>query len=506
MSVKVCLIRPPNVVSPLAYTALQVPPIGLAYIAAVLREGGHEVALIDGVGEAPTRQVRYLKEWLLQGLRFEEILELIPHDAGLIGISGMFSSDWVHVRTLVNLIGERFPEKPFIAGGEHFTAAPELSLGQCPNLDACVLGEGEETILEVVKTIEQGNDLGLISGLVVRKDGGIVRTKPRARIRTIDALPLPAWDIVPVQNYLSNHLSYGVNRGRSMPVLASRGCPYQCTFCSNPVMWGTRWLARTPKLVVDELAHYVSIYSIHNVDFTDLTAIVRREWILEFCKELVARDLRITWQLPSGTRCEAIDYEVAQWLYRSGCRNLNYAPESGSEESLQVIKKRIKLPKLMASLKDSLRAGINVKMNIIIGFPHEGHRCIWETFWLLVKISWAGAHDAAIGMFAPYPGSELYEELLKDGKIDLSDDYFNYLAYVDVSKARSYSKHLSDSWLRFYNLLGFAIFYGTNYLFRPYRLVRTIANLVNGRHESRGEMALSALLGRLRFSCQPKTA
>jgi len=122
--VKVCLIRPPNVVSPLAYTALQVPPIGLAYIAAVLREGGHDVILIDGVGEAPTSQVSYLKDWLLQGLRFEEILERIPDDSELIGISGMFSSDWVHVRTLVNLIGERFPEKPFIAGGEHFTAAP----------------------------------------------------------------------------------------------------------------------------------------------------------------------------------------------------------------------------------------------------------------------------------------------------------------------------------------------------------------------------------------------
>ena len=502
---KVCLIRPPNVVSPLAYTALQVPPIGLAYIAAVLREGGHDVILIDGVGEAPTSQVSYLKVWLLQGLRFEEILERIPDDSELIGISGMFSSDWVHVRTLVNLIGERFPEKPFIAGGEHFTAAPELSLSQCPNLDACVLGEGEETVLELVKTIEQGDDFGLVPGLAIRKNGGMVRTKPRARIRAIDALPLPAWDIVPVQNYLFNHLSYGVNRGRSMPVLASRGCPYQCTFCSNPVMWGTRWLARTPKLVVDELEQYVRSYSIHNVDFTDLTAIVRRDWILEFCKELVARDLRITWQLPSGTRCEAIDYEVAQWLYRSGCRNLNYAPESGSEESLQVIKKRIKLPKLMASLKDSLKAGINVKMNIIIGFPHEGHRCIWETFWLLVKISWAGAHDAAIGMFAPYPGSELYEQLLKAGKIDLSDDYFNYLAYVDVSKARSYSNHLSDSWLRFYNLLGFAIFYGTNYLFRPSRLIRTISNLVNNRHESRGEMALSALIGRLRFFRQPKT-
>ena len=121
---KICLIRPPNVISPLAYTALQVPPIGLAYIAAVLRDGGHEVVLIDGVGEAPTRQVSYRKDWLLQGMRFEEILERIPNDAGLIGISGMFSSDWVHVRTLVNLIGQRFLETPFIAGGEHFTAAP----------------------------------------------------------------------------------------------------------------------------------------------------------------------------------------------------------------------------------------------------------------------------------------------------------------------------------------------------------------------------------------------
>ncbi len=503
---KVCLIRPPNVVSPIAYTALLVPPLGLAYVAAFLKEAGHDVVVIDGIGEAPLRAAPHRERWLLQGLSFDEILERIPRDAGLIGVSGMFSSDWVHVRSLINLIGGRFPGVPFIAGGEHFTGAPALSLQQCPCLTACVLGEGEETALEVVQSLERRESLAEVAGLALNQGGEMVRTRPRARLRALDSLPLPAWDLIPVANYLDNLLSYGVNRGRSMPMLASRGCPYQCTFCSNPEMWGTQWLARDPKRVADEIQMYIEKYGITNVDFCDLTAIVRRDWIMAFCRELIERDIRITWQLPSGTRSEAIDREVSRWLYRSGCRNLNYAPESGSKDTLRRIKKGISLSKMRDSLKGALKAGINVKINIIIGFPQENHREIWKTFWFLVKLSWMGAHDAAIGMFAPYPGSELYEELLREGKIDLSDDYFNHLAYVDVSRARSFSRHLSDSWLRFYNLLGFAIFYLTNYLFRPWRLWRTLRNLVKNQHESRGEMVLSALLKRIKWAGGGKPA
>ena len=408
---KICLVRPPSIVNPISYIASLTPPIGLAYIAAALREAGHEVVIIDGIGEKPLQSVPIAYNLVLRGLTFAEICERIPKDAGLIGVSGMFSSEWVHIREMINQISAAHPSIAMVAGGEHFTAEPAVSMKQCPGLSVCVLGEGEETIVEVAAALEKGGDLKLVKGLALRDREGVHHTGERPRIRSIDAIAKPAWDLIPLKAYWENSLSYGVNRGMSMPMLASRGCPYQCTFCSNPVMWTTRWIARTPTLVLDEIEDYVKRFGISNVDFYDLTAIVKRDWILEFSKGLVARKLGITWQLPSGTRSEAIDAEVSKWLYASGCRNMNYAPESGSAASLERMKKKVSIPKLTASLRDAVKAGLNVKINIIIGMPDDTHLDTWKTLWFLVKMSWHGAHDVSVGAFSPYPGSELYARL-----------------------------------------------------------------------------------------------
>lgn len=497
---KICLVRPPSIVNPLSYIASLTPPIGLAYIASALREAGHEVVLIDGIGEKPLQSVPIAYNLVLRGLTFDEICERIPKDSGLIGVSGMFSSEWVHIRELINKISAARPGIPLVAGGEHFTAEPAVSMKQCPGLSVCVLGEGEETIVEVAAALGKGGDLKLVKGLALRDGEGVLYTGDRARIRSVDQIAKPAWDLIPLKAYWDNFLSYGVNRGKSMPMLASRGCPYQCTFCSNPVMWTTRWIARSPTLVLDEIEDYVKRFGVSNVDFYDLTAIVKRDWILEFAKGLVDRKLGITWQLPSGTRSEAIDAEVSKWLYASGCRNMNYAPESGSAESLKRMKKNVSIPRLTQSLRDAVKAGLNVKINIIIGMPDDTHLDTWKTLWFLVKMSWHGAHDVSVGAFSPYPGSELYARLVKEGKITHDDEYFDKLAYVDITETVSYTDHISSRWLRIYNWLGFAVFYGSNYLFRPSRFLTTLRNLRTGRHESRGEMALSGILSRMKLA------
>ena len=497
---KICLVRPPSIVNPISYIASLTPPIGLAYIAAALREAGHEVVIIDGIGEKPLQSVPIAYNLVLRGLTFAEICARIPKDAGLIGVSGMFSSEWIHIREMINQISAAHPSIPMVAGGEHFTAEPAVSMKQCPGLSVCVLGEGEETIVEVAAALEKRGDLKLVKGLALRDGDGVLHTGERPRIRSVDAIAKPAWDLIPLKAYWENSLSYGVNRGMSMPMLASRGCPYQCTFCSNPVMWTTRWIARTPTLVLDEIEDYVKRFGISNVDFYDLTAIVKRDWILEFSKGLVARKLGITWQLPSGTRSEAIDAEVSKWLYASGCRNMNYAPESGSAASLERMKKKVSIPKLTASLRDAVKAGLNVKINIIIGMPDDTHLDTWKTLWFLVKMSWHGAHDVSVGAFSPYPGSELYARLVKEGKIKHDDEYFSKLAYVDITETVSYTDFISSRWLRIYNWLGFAVFYGSNYLFRPSRFLKTLRNLKSGHHESRGEMALSGILSRMKLA------
>src|SRR5262249_6972104 len=157
----------------------------------------------------------------------------------------------------------------------------------------------------------------------------------RKRIRNVDDLPLPAWDGFPMEEYLSTRNGNGVYRGRAMGILATRGCPYKCTFCSNPSMYGNLWMPRSPAKVLDEIELYIKKYNAQNIDFYDLTFVLRKSWILEFCREIERRGLVFTWQLPTGTRSEVIDREVSEALYRTGCRNITYAPESGSPETLK---------------------------------------------------------------------------------------------------------------------------------------------------------------------------
>ena len=492
---KIVLIRPPVLVSTGAISAgLLSPPIALAYLAASVRKNGHEVSVVDAIGLNPEKKTFLGNKLFLVGITFSEILNLIPEDTDLIGISGMFSYEWSSQKPLVNMIGEKFRDKYFIAGGEHFSAVPEICLEQCKDLDAIGLGEGEETIVEIANAIDSNSSWLNIPGLVVRDNGKFVKTEKRKRIVKLDEIPKPAWDLVPLNNYLDSKLCIGVDRGRTIPMLASRGCPFQCTFCSSPDMWTTRWVARDVKLLVDEIEEYIKKYKIDAVDFYDLTAIVKKSWIIEFCNEVISRNLKFTWQLPSGTRSEAIDEDVTPLLYKSGCRNIGYAPESGSERVLTLIKKKVKLSRMTKSLKSSIKSGMNVKINIMIGFPGETHKDIWTTFWYLIKMSFAGVHDVSMGVFAPYPGSEIYNDLVKKGKINHDEKYWLELSYVDITFSKSYCENISSRSLLYYNWLGYIIFYISNYTFRPMRIYTTLKNLINNKHESKGEKALARFL------------
>ena len=204
---RVCLVRPPSIINPLAYIGSLTPPIGLAYLAASLRKAGHDVSLVDGIGENPEQSTPLAGNLVARGLTFDEIVARIPPGAQLVGVSGMFSSEWTQIRELVNRIAAAHPAVPLVAGGEHFTAAAEVSMRQCPGLDICVMGEGEETLVELTQAIVAGSNLEAVAGLVLRRaDGTFHRTETRARLREVDAITQPAWDLVPLENYLSRSL------------------------------------------------------------------------------------------------------------------------------------------------------------------------------------------------------------------------------------------------------------------------------------------------------------
>jgi radical SAM superfamily enzyme YgiQ (UPF0313 family) len=268
----------------------------------------------------------------------------------------------------------------------------------------------------------------------------------------------------------------GIAHGRNMAILATRGCPYQCTFCSNPTMWTTSYVMRPASDVVDEIEYYIKKYNVNSIDFYDLTAIVKKDWVMEFTEELIRRKIKIVWQLPSGTRSEALDEEVIANLAKTGIALLVYAPESGSPRILKNIKKKVKLDRLTYSIKMAVKYGIITKSNFIIGFPDETRIDVYRTLLFMWKLALLKMNDSLVSVFSPYPGSEIYDVLRDKGVLpEMNDEYFEFLMMqFDFTVTKSVCKRIGSFELLIYRVLGFSVFYGLSYLRCPDRLFRLI--------------------------------
>ena len=485
---RIALVRPPTLLSDSEVRPGASAPLGLAYIAASLRAHGHQVSAVDAVGEDlhSYRRVGGVPRVLRHGLTDEQILRRIPLDTDIVAFSCMFSTEWPLTRQLIEATRSNFRRAFIVAGGEHVTSCPEYVLSTTPGLDACGLGEGEDLVVDLATAVADGADLDQVAGLVHRKMGTIRRNAPRKRVRDIDSLPWPAWDLLPIRNYIDAGVTPGVHIGRTMPILASRGCPYQCTFCSSPQMWGTLWRARTPEDLLEEVKYYRKLYDVTNFDFYDLTAIVKREWIIRMARLLIDSDLGITWQLPSGTRSEAIDDEVVTLMYRSGCRQVIYAPEHGSDYMLAKIKKKIKKPAMLKSVHAAYLAGITTKANFIVGFPDEKLQHALASYLFAIRLAVAGMDDVSFFPFSPYPGSELFDRLEREGRARLSDEHFLNL----LRNRYSYSAHIPSVLMPVLAAIGMGLFYLVSFALRPYRLAALAKAVVSGRPTTRLQAAL----------------
>lgn len=499
---KISLIRVPPIIN-LSNSASPIcPPIGLAYLNAVIDRKLWDVHVVDSVGNYPKfRNVSMgSKTCSIFGESAEEIVDSLPTNVNLVLISIMFSQDWPYAYYLIKKIKEKLTEAKIIAGGEHISALPEFTLMQHSEIDCCVIGEGEETLGDILSGyLAEGRILSDISGTYVRgQNGQLIKNPTRQRIRKIDSILWPKWDDFPLENYFKGEHSFGVYLDKTMPLLASRGCPYQCTFCSSPSMWTTTWLPRDPQDVIKEIQFYKKKYGVTNFDFYDLTAIVKKSWIVNFTKRVISEKMNITWQLPSGTRSEAIDEEVAPLLYESGCRNLSYAPESGSERVLKMIKKKIKVDRMLRSMKACNRANLSVKANILCGFPGETIMDLWKTYVFIIKMSLIGVDDMSINQFTAYPGTELYDQLRQEGKVQLNDQYFESLSfYSSMTDAQDMASDLSKFTIIFYKFFGIASFYAVSFVVHPKKILRTIKNVAKGIETTRLEKVLLSYISKV---------
>ncbi len=478
---KVCLIEPPKFVSLTNFVStISMPPIGLAYIASAVRESGHEVSIVDGPGSAPRNYYNFRNQVRVRGLTQEEIISRIPLDARVIGLGCMFTSHWMFVRELLERIRISFPDTFLLMGGEHVTGFPEFSLEEAP-LDCVVMGEGEETIVQLLNHVEKGLPLTEVAGVAYRDSKGRILLNPRRkRMKDIDAIAPPAWDLFDIRRYNEVNQPHGSAQGKFMPMLATRGCPFSCTFCTSPNMWTTEWIPRDHKRVVDEMQEYQRDYGVTDFQFEDLTAIVRKDWIINFCDEIIARDMKVTFQLPSGTRSEGIDFEVAQKLKAAGCHEFSFAPESGDPGVLRAIKKKVDLPKMFKSARSALNAGINVGCFFIIGFPEDTYRSVLKTYGAIIKCALIGFTNVNLNAYSPQPNTESFQTLQKSGVIkEFDDEYLMSLFTFQDFGARktSYNSRFGDLELSAMVNFGVLLFYIVYFLWKPYRIIQLFSDL-----------------------------
>jgi radical SAM superfamily enzyme YgiQ (UPF0313 family) len=483
----VTLIRPPFVQpADMINQTEGTPSLGLAYLLGSLKDHGHEVCAVDAFGEDVNRLAIITnidaKGILINGIGADKIVSMIPKHTDVIGITCMFSNEWLYARYIINQIKLNFPRVPIIAGGEHITSESYRSMLYTPALTACALGEGEEIINDLVDALAAGKNLAEVQGIAYFDENGNYRkTERRLRIKEVDDIPLPSWEEIPIENYLAAGLGNGTLERRAMPMLASRGCPYTCTFCSSPSMWGIRWVSRNPRLVVDEIKSYIKRYGINHIDFNDLTTVINRAWIIEFCQLLISENLGITWSLSSGTRSEALDHEVLGYMKRAGIQRITYAPESGSNATLQRVKKKVNLEKMTGSIRSSVKVGIYSRANFIFGLPDQTKFEAFESVAFATKLCFLGMYDIACMCFAPYPGSELFERLIREGGIKTDHGYDEFLINnltTKVTGMKSWSKYI-PSWSMPLWTIGTTIyFYSLQFILRPHRLFQLCYRLI----------------------------
>ncbi len=482
---KVTLVRPP-----LMFPKFRpegsinvIPPLGIAYLAGTLRSAGHQVVCVDAPGEGlwSFRDSALDLRLTEQGLSMQEIVARIPEDSTVIGISCMFSYEWFYMIELIRAIRAKFPKPFLVLGGEHATADHAYILKSLPEVDACVLGEGEEKMLALVHALENGVAKKDLPGVAVCEDDVILRNEEKEgsyRIKDVNSIARPAWDLMPMKNYLS--IDHGGPGLRSIPMLASRGCPYKCAFCSSPKMWTTRWKSRDIDDVINEIKTYIQDYGINRVEFYDLTLVMNEQWIKDFCQRLLAENLKISWAMPTGTRTENLTTEVLQLMKDSGCSKITYPLETGSPKVCRIIKKRINYARSLASMKNAVKAGVVVKTNIIIGFPFQNLWDVFVEYFFTIRLAWIGASDIAFFNFVPYPGSELHDQLVSEGKIIKDQNYPQWLRKVfpaNFSDCQSWCPKFSGTTLRLLCVAGIAQFYMFQFLFRPQRLLLFVYRL-----------------------------
>ena len=386
-------------------------PMGLLSLAAMLEKHGFTVTIDDLVYEEEELKL------------IERLAETKPD---IIGFS-FLTTAVARTINLVDKAAKAVPHAIRIGGGAHCTGLPEKSL-QDINLHYVIAGEGEYPLLDFCTRQRDGKPVESVNGLVYRSGEKIIVNPIGGFIEDLNQLPLPAWHLINMENYLfpPGYIK-GLFYKRTVPVMTSRGCPSHCIFCSSPGIFGRRIRRRSVDNVMNEISILRERFNIDGIFFLDDTFTLNTDWVLEFCRQMKQQNINLPWSCQ--TRVNVVTKPLLQTMKDAGCVQVDYGIESGSDRILKVIKKGTTVALIRKAFAIAHEVGLRTYGSILIGNPTETLEDIRMTKELLKEIK---PSLTLFNFLTPMPGSELYDMALANGWMS---DKYQYLFSYDTRTA-----------------------------------------------------------------------
>ena len=378
---KILLIQPPP--RKIVKENIVVPPLGIAYLAAVIEKQGHSVSIIDAFAEA------------LDLHSLEDRVKKIAPD--LIGITGMTPVIDNAFRTAG--ICRRYA-KYVVIGGPHVSVAGSKVFEQCPDVDYVIQGEGEISFPLLVEALERNKDITNVPGVITRDFSNL----PSPLIDELDSIPFPARHLLPNERY-----RYILSSGKVTTMFTSRGCPYHCVFCDKAV-FGSKWRARSAANVLDEIELVRRDYGIDSIIFYDDLFTLDKKRVLEICQGIIDRELKIEWKCEG--RVNLADKETLTLMKKAGCSMIAYGVESGNQKGLDYLNKGTTVEQIRNAFELTKRAGIRPMAYFVLGIPVETYDDELRTIDFAKEIKPAYAQFSVL---SPVPGTKLYDAAIEMG-------------------------------------------------------------------------------------------
>lgn len=402
------------------------PPLSLSYLAGALVQEGIEVKILDFL------VTRYHPEKLRR--------ELEDYRPQLVGVTCV-TLNYPIARRMVKVC-KAFDLHIFtVIGGPHVTFAQEDTLLRSPWIDAIVIGEGERTLVELVRAVEEHKDIHQVSGIAFANGGMVTKTPPQARIEDLDQLPLPARELLPMARYRA--------LGTPCTVITSRGCPYSCIFCSGHRMFGPKVRFRSPRLVVDEIEKLQRDFGLAKINIVDDTFTLNHNHTRAVCEEILRRNLKIKWSV--FARVDRISEDLAQLMNRAGCEWVLFGVESADEGILKTIKKGITPEDVRRGVKIAAGAGINVFNSFILGLPGESREIALKSMAFGDELYHKYGAKYGFHILSPLPGTELYERAKDYGIRILSRNWLRYNANEPITETATMSREMIKEAMSIYD-------------------------------------------------------